>query len=129
MVAPRKLTGPDMVDGDDYFHFLRASWNVTDGLARAARAGTEPRDADVQSWFGLIPMVRINREHVATADLTRPLLFVSSVVDPDTGEDAGPFLIDGWHRLARARDEGVNWLPCLVLDKDDSVAIVTRWWK
>lgn len=117
------------MDGDEYFHFLRGTWNITDGLARAARAALTPRVTDVQCWFQLLPLIGIDRDRLPTVDLDNPLLCVSSVIDPATGQDDGPFLVDGWHRLAQAREKGINWLPVLLLGQQDSTEIMTRWWK
>lgn len=108
----------------EYFRMLRATWDKTEGN-RLAEA-VEVQDGDVSGWFGWLRLIWLDAERAATADLTRPLLFVQ-LVNPDTGEDAGPMLIDGWHRLHRARAEGVTILPVKVLSKDDSAKVLVGW--
>ncbi|WP_049577373.1 ParB N-terminal domain-containing protein [Streptomyces sp. SBT349] len=99
-----------MSDDREYFRFLTYQWDVT--RAQEIAAGRPVHYFDPRSWFGWLGAVRINEEHVADADLTRPLIVVKI---KEAGGD--PLIIDGWHRLARAARENVTRLPVVVLDE------------
>jgi len=92
------------------FSFLTYTWDVTAAAALAAGLPVQP--FTVQSAFQLLPFIRVDREHAKTVDLEEPLLAVY------LKELDSPFVIDGWHRLARAGAEGVTTLPCRLLTAD-----------
>src|SRR6266545_7133896 len=58
-------------------------------------------------------VVEVDQQYAATADLTKPIILVRFVTD--SGTDCGLLLIDGWHRVYRARREGRTHLPAYLL--------------
>lgn len=57
-------------------------------------------------------LVHINEAHAATVDLTKPLIAAPI-------EDAGYLVIDGWHRVWKARNLGVETLPVHYLTAEE----------
>lgn len=100
-----------MTDTDrDEFTFLTHTWDVTAAVALAD--GLEARSFVVASAAHLLPLIRVDREYAAGADLSVPLVVVPFRLAPG---QVSPLVIDGWHRLWRAQAEGVSHLPCKVL--------------
>lgn len=58
-------------------------------------------------------VVEVDHQYAATTDLTKPIILVRFVTD--SGTDCGLLLIDGWHRVYRARCEGRTHLPAYLL--------------
>jgi len=56
--------------------------------------------------------ITVNWDHVPNVDLSKPVIFVERQYKDGT---QGHMMIDGWHRVAKALDEGVDQLPCVVL--------------
>lgn len=48
-----------------------------------------------------------------TTDLSVPIIVAP--IAPESGQDNGSIVIDGWHRIYRARREGRDTLPALLL--------------
>ncbi|TMR04350.1 hypothetical protein ETD83_08300 [Actinomadura soli] len=94
---------------DQVFVLLGWAWDV----ALAARAATRHpvTHANVSEIGALGALIRIDHDHAETVDLSRPLLAVPL---PDVGT---PIVIDGWHRIHKARKTGVTdcrsstWTP------------------
>ncbi len=95
----------------EYFQFLLYRWDVTKAQQIAANLPVHRFNA--QPWFGWLGLIRVDDDHVRTADLDQPLLVVKI---RELGGSA--LIIDGWHRLARAKLDGVAELPVIVLDED-----------
>ena len=57
---------------------------------------------------------QMEEEHIQTADLERPLIFIE--ISPDSFN-----LIDGHHRLEKARREGIIALPAWMVDAHAAV--------
>ncbi|MFI0724336.1 hypothetical protein [Streptomyces sp. NPDC021224] len=93
----------------EHFQFLGYRWDVT--RAKAIAADLPVGAVDVRPFFASLDVVRIDADHVPHVDLTKPLILVRIA---ELGGAA--LLIDGWHRVARARRDGVAELPCVVLD-------------
>lgn len=71
---------------------------------------------------GKIQLMRhegVNPEHAATVDLSRPLL-VAHMTDR-SGAVVSPMVIDGWHRIWRARKENRAELPAYLLTETMAV--------
>lgn len=94
----------------EYFHFLTYRWDIT--RARAVAVDLPVERFDPQLYFAWLSAVRIDEGHLVQADLSEPLIFAQ------VAELGDVMLIDGWHRLARARRDGVTDLPCVVLDAE-----------
>jgi hypothetical protein len=90
-----------------------------DGVARCGEAEI----TGLRGWLGLI---HIDTKHAATVDLSKPLLVVP--LRDGAGEDAGPLVIDGWHRVHRALSEGRSHLPALVVTPEiEQAARIPIW--
>lgn len=95
----------------EHFQFLAYRWDIAHAKTIADDLPVERFDP--QPFFGWLDAVRIDTDHVPHADLDQPLILARV---RELGGAA--MLIDGWHRLARARREGTTDLPCVVLDQD-----------
>ena len=69
------------------------------------------------SWLGFI---RIDPEIVKKADVSVPIILATMTI----AGRKGVFPIDGWHRIARAIQDGLDELPAYVLNKRESDRIV-----
>lgn len=96
---------------EEWFHFLSYSWNVT--AAQQIAADLPVHRFDPRSWFGWLGAIALDEEHIATADLERPIIVVRIAE-----ANGAPLIIDGWHRIARARRDDITELPVVVLDED-----------
>ncbi len=65
----------------------------------------------------LYPGITVNDEHARIVDLSEPVI-VAIVAFPSG--TVSPFIIDGWHRVARAWREGVDELPAHVLNESET---------
>ncbi|MGI5206176.1 hypothetical protein ACQEU6_31970 [Spirillospora sp. CA-108201] len=99
---------------DQVFVLLGWAWDV----ALAARAATRysVTHARVSEIGALSALIRVDQDHAETVDLSHPLLAVPL---PEVGT---PIVIDGWHRLHKARQTGVTELPVVFLNADDERA-------
>ena len=68
-------------------------------------------DEVIECSYGL---GNLEEEHIQQADLTRPLIFVE--LAPDCFN-----LIDGYHRLAKAQQEGIDELPAWLVDSHAAI--------
>jgi hypothetical protein len=91
----------------DTFSFGQYAWDVT--AAAAVAAELPVRTFEVQSALQVLPFIRVDKAHAATVDLKDPVLMVY-VKELDS-----TLIIDGWHRVWRAWDQGVRELPCKLL--------------
>ena len=99
------------MSGHEMFQFLTYRWDITE--AGKIAAGLPVHRFNPQPWFGWLGLIQIDPEHMASADLERPILVVKI---RELG--SSPLVIDGWHRLAKAQRDGVADLPVIVLDED-----------
>ena len=93
---------------DQVFRFMAWAWNIGTAEHVVERDGNELIRVTVEPLARMAGMIRTDAEHAKTVDLERPVLII------DMGE-GGHMLIDGWHRLRRATDEGVETLPAYLL--------------
>lgn len=98
-----------------WFQFLAYRWDVD--LARQLAATRDVATFDPRPWFGWLDAVRID-DPVEPAAWERPVIVVR-IGDARNS----PMIIDGWHRIARARDDGSTSLPVVVLDADDEFRV------
>ncbi|MFC4118535.1 hypothetical protein [Nonomuraea zeae] len=66
--------------------------------------------------IGVKDLIRIDPDHAATVDLTKPLLVVPL---PCALPPGNRLVIDGWHRIHRALDLRMEKLPAILLDPAD----------
>ncbi|MGW7314682.1 hypothetical protein [Streptomyces sp. NPDC054865] len=92
-----------------YFRFLGYCWDVTTALELAAASPVER--LDTKQFYPWLRVISINKRHAAHVDLDDPVLLAR------IGDSGTTMLIDGWHRLHRARAEGLTGLPCRVLNE------------
>ncbi|RFS85973.1 hypothetical protein D0T12_04860 [Actinomadura spongiicola] len=99
---------------DQVFVLLGWAWDV----AAAARASTRytVTHANVSEIGALGALIRVDADYAETVDLSRPLLAVP------LPEVRTPIVIDGWHRIHKARETGVAELPVIFLDAHDERA-------
>ena len=123
------MSGSDK-DTIEVFDLMAFKFNVT-----KAKALVQDREADSEicpaDWADFISRdisegerrmrtmgIRINQEHLASVDLEDPVIIAHFELP---GEDEPvPIPIDGWHRIQRGINEGVEVLPAHVLDLEDS---------
>lgn len=105
-----------------------------------AAAPREPVPLPVGAWagfFGLvpgppgtIPLIGpgpgFDRSYAMTTDLNVPVI-VATITCP-AGQDAGPLLIDGCHRLYKAHATGREHIPALVLTAAETLTIRRDIW-
>jgi len=103
------------------FVFLAFEWNVD--KAKELVAGKEPDQASLDGIDGMLSMIRINKEHAMSdeVDLSRPLIAVPITVDGETSN----VVIDGWHRIYKARQQGLATLPSYVLSAEEELVCRT----
>lgn len=96
------------------FRFGEYAWNIS--AAERIIEGREPDYIQVEKAAALLWLVYINEEHAATVDLSKPLILA-----PFAG--TGNIPIDGWHRIWRARQEGIETLPAHALTDDEEYRV------
>jgi len=102
--------------GRETFQFLTYRWDVTKAWQIAAALRVHHFNAE--PWFGWLALIRVDHDHLHNTDLDRPLLVVKI---RELGGSA--LIIDGWHRLAKARHDGVTDLPVIVLDEQQEYQV------
>lgn len=83
--------------------------------------------ADIRGLRGWVQVMGVDPVHAATVDLSEPLLVVP--LRTELGEDAGPMVINGWHRVYRALKEGRMELPALMLTPEIEQAARIEIWR
>jgi hypothetical protein len=128
--------------GCQVFQFMTRAWCITKALEliEADPIAAELVEAmditTLDSYLELTPatpgMVRlitmeVDKEYALTrTNLEKPILVVR--LTSDDGEDYGSLVIDGWHRVYRARVEGRGELPAYVLSAEAEAALRVWVW-
>lgn len=111
-----RLTAPcEARDGrhaDAWFQFLAYRWDLA--CARRLAETRDPGTFDPRGWFGWLDAVRIDADTLTEQDWERPVIAVRIREAYNS-----PMIIDGWHRIARARDTHLTRLPIVVLEPDE----------
>jgi hypothetical protein len=94
----------------EFFQFLSYRWDVT--RAKEIADHLPVKIMDPRPWFSWLTAVRIDEDHVTSVDVSRPLIAVRI-----READGDAMIIDGWHRIARARRDGLEELPVVLLDE------------
>lgn len=92
-------------------------------------------EIDVPTYFDPRPSFNLNEDYVEQADLERPLILAE--IAPDRLEMGmrgserdlyarGYNLLDGHHRLAKARKHGIQTLPAYVLRMEQHLPFLAR---
>ncbi|MGW8177550.1 MAG: hypothetical protein ACWGQW_01975 [bacterium] len=101
-----------IVQGEDreYFHLFRMTFDVTEALQRIEQEDLSPQPFHIKEIGNLLGLIRVDEEHLEKVDIDKPgiLCYVQDL--------EGYLLIDGWHRLARRRKEGLTTMDCYLVD-------------
>ncbi|WP_433426237.1 hypothetical protein ACQP1V_43070 (plasmid) [Microtetraspora malaysiensis] len=97
----------------EVFRFGFYAWNIN--LAEDIVQGREPDHIRVDE-AGPLFFVRIDEAYAATVDLTKPLILAPFA-------DCGNLVIDGWHRIWKARRDGVETLPAHLLTPEEEYRV------
>lgn len=106
---------------EERFYFLSRGWDVRQAkvLLSARRPKTQP--ISVEDAATSLGFIRIDKDRVEDVDLNFPVI-VSPVTVP--GQDLEQFMvIDGWHRVAKAKQEGIKVLQAFVLTEGEAKRI------
>lgn len=113
--------------GDDILalvtHRIEGTWDVSEAQDivkdRPVTGMMFPSELD-----SLGKNVTIDEEYaMAHSDLNEPVIAVLIAV----GESKDYFVIDGWHRIFKARQLGVNHLPVYILNEVESERVTLSW--
>jgi hypothetical protein len=115
----------------EIFRFLTRAWCITQALELIEADPTAVEfieAADITGLDGYLDLtppepgkirlfvINVDKEHAhARADLDVPIVVVRII---SKGEDLGCRVIDGWHRVYRARTEGRTSLPAYLLSAE-----------
>jgi hypothetical protein len=118
------------------FRFLVRCWCISHALELIEADPTAAEfieSADITGLDGFLDLapptpntirlflVDVNKTYALDhADLTIPILLVRII---SKGEDLGCMVIDGWHRVYRARTEGRTGLPAYLLTAETEQAV------
>jgi hypothetical protein len=101
---------------DEIFHFGNKSWDVKKGYQLAKKHNIQPEMLPVEGGLAsFLGFVRVNKDWVKTTDITKPVLLI------DTGK--GVLVIDGYHRISLAKEQGVQEMPGYILSPEQSKEI------
>ncbi|WP_147267881.1 ParB N-terminal domain-containing protein [Spongiactinospora rosea] len=106
---------------DEVFTLLGWAWDVALASRLARRHPIRP--AAIRTLTGVMGLIRVDPDHAATVDIAKPLLIVPLPYAPPPGNR---LVIDGWHRIHRALDLGLEELPAIFLDLTDERACRLR---
>lgn len=115
------LTEANDGNEDEVFHFGNKSWDVKRGYQLVKQHNIEPEMLPVEGGLAsFLGFMRVNDDWAKTTDLSKPVLLI------DTGK--GVLVIDGYHRIKKAKDEGVAELPGYILSQEmsDEIEIVSE---
>ena len=100
----------------EVYAFGRYRWDIDAALAIVAD-GRPSFAVPVDQLARVLGLMRIDREHVETTDVSRPILLAPL---PGT---TSVLPIDGWHRIARAVQLDLAELQAYVLTEAESDAV------
>lgn len=106
---------PESNDGtqEEVFHFGNKTWDVQRGYQLVKQHNIQPEMLPVQNGLAkFLGFTRTNQDWAKDAHLEDPVLLI------DTGN--GVMVIDGYHRILRAKNEGIEELPGYILSKEMS---------
>jgi hypothetical protein len=106
---------------DDHFTFMAARWNVSEALR--TYGDRQPSTADLTLSFHILPSIRIEEQRWPGVDLACPII-IATIAD---GDDTLPLVIDGWHRVRKAQEEGLTQLPAIILSPDEERSVRVEW--
>lgn len=97
------------------FSFGTWSWNVT--AARRILAGRAPQPVPIAPFAMLITLgaIEVDQRYARTTKLDEPITAAQT--------NYGVFVIDGWHRIAKAAIEGIEQLPARILSQAEAASL------
>lgn len=112
----------------EHFRYLAWAWCITQIRQLLDGRDVEPVTVNIAPLDGEIGInlppnriaigVTVDREHAATVDITKPV-YVAELFHPTRPDESlGLRIIDGWHRVYRARTEGLDTLPAIRIPDD-----------
>lgn len=105
----------------EWFEWGPYRYDIARAKAESALRPHEHAMLPVASWAPMLGVMRIDADHVPTRPLDEPLLLVRL-----GGPDGTVMVIDGWHRIAKAKAEGIEHVPAILLDDDAEAAARLR---
>jgi hypothetical protein len=110
----------DLFEDSSYtFTLGNRSWDIRKGMEIVKRDNIQLETHNVSDLSSLLGFVKINKQHAETVDLQKPVLL--GVVRMSGQE--GVILLDGNHRVYKAKQEGITQLPAYVLELDQTAEI------
>jgi hypothetical protein len=103
------------------YTFLATEWDVAKALEMVEAGEILAKGPlDMDGPRKLLSMHRVNEKYakrLTEEDLERPVIIAQQLTTLQNGE-ATPFsmLIDGWHRVWKARELGMDSLPAVMVD-------------
>jgi len=104
----------------EWFNILGLYFRVHDAL-RLAEKYTPIQKPVKDSQYGLMT---VNKEHAMKTDLSKPLIFVTLLIEDDKGKFKYELCIDGHHRAYKADKMGIPTLPSIVLSPEDTLKVM-----
>lgn len=121
----------------EVFQYLQHTWDVDAAKDLIEAEPRETQPLPVAVWVKQFGMerppeegpysfslfgVRVDWKKIDSGaiDLAVPVIVVPWTVGEGDDEVTSPMLIDGWHRLALAGDQGVETLPAYVLTEEEA---------
>lgn len=98
----------------EFFQMMAWRWDITTAK-KLTRARVPQGRIDPREWAGMLRLIAISTEHAAQVDLSEPLIVA-------TVPNGGMLIIDGWHRLYKALDNGVPELQAVILTAEEELA-------
>lgn len=108
-----------MSSNGETYTFLATRWDV-EKAHLMVEAGDILDDGPlrVDSVRGLLGLHRVNEEYAAKLteeDLERPVIIAKQMTNEDEPEEF-MMLIDGWHRIWKANELGLDTVPAVLVD-------------
>lgn len=103
------------------FTFMGWVWDVA--LARTITKDREPDGTlPVEPWYNMTGIMRINEEYAASDAVNTDEPVLAIILEHPTEGDM-PLVIDGWHRIVRAHNDGRERIPFILLTKAQEKAV------
>lgn len=106
------------------FSFLAKAWDIDAAEELLKKTPRRPKMVNISTAMDLI---RTNQAYVDTIDLKKAAPIIIGTIKDKEGEFWLP--LDGWHRIRRAKDLGVDKLPAYILSKKETDKIEIRHWR
>lgn len=122
------------LDLDEYFTFMGATFDVRAAKLLAVERNLPVTNVDISTTKSLMGLIRIDKSKLSDpqVDPTFPLIVVT-LLDREMQEECF-LLVDGWHRVAKAMEQGQTVLPSILLGLEDTKMVRcgtdgAAWWK